>query len=65
MTGSMTERSVMLAVIALIGFLVFLAWELTDDQPIVDLRVFRHRGFTAAVLSPRPSPSGDLLRVRR
>lgn len=42
---------VMLGVTALIGFLVFLAWEGTEDQPIVDLRVFRHRGFTVAVLS--------------
>ena len=42
---------VMLGVIALIGFLVFLAWEGTEDQPIVDLRVFRHRGFTVAVAS--------------
>lgn len=42
---------VMLGVIALIGFLVFLAWEVTEDQPIVDLRVFRHRGFTVSVLS--------------
>lgn len=40
-----------LAVIAVIGLLVFLAWELTEDQPIVDLRVFRHRGFTVAVIS--------------
>lgn len=38
-----------LAVIAAIGFAVFLAWEMTERQPIVDLRVFRHRGFTAAV----------------
>lgn len=42
---------VVLAVIALIGFLVFVAWEATEDQPIVDLRVFRHRGFTVSVLS--------------
>ena len=40
-----------LAAIAVIGFLAFLAWELTDDHPIVDLRVFRHRGFTAAVFT--------------
>lgn len=40
-----------LAVIAAIGLAVFLAWELTEDQPIVDLRVFRHRGFTVAVAS--------------
>ena len=42
---------VALAVIAGIGLLVFLIWELTEDQPIVDLRVFRHRGFTVAVAS--------------
>lgn len=42
---------VALAVIAAIGLAVFLAWELTEDQPIVDLRVFRHRGFTVAVTS--------------
>jgi DHA2 family multidrug resistance protein len=37
-----------LAVIAAIGFLAFLIWELTEKNPIVDLRIFRHRGFTAA-----------------
>jgi DHA2 family multidrug resistance protein len=42
---------VMLAVIAVVGFLVFLAWEATESQPIVDLRVFRHRGFSVAVAS--------------
>ncbi|WP_157215830.1 DHA2 family efflux MFS transporter permease subunit [Flavisphingomonas formosensis] len=42
---------VALAVIAAIGFLVFLAWELTETQPIVDLRVFRHRGFSVGVAS--------------
>ena len=38
-----------LAVIAVIGFLSFLIWELTEAHPIVDLRVFRHRGFTASM----------------
>jgi DHA2 family multidrug resistance protein len=37
-----------LAVVALIGFVAFVIWELTDDNPIVDLRIFRHRGFMAA-----------------
>lgn len=36
---------VTLAIIAAIGFLVFLIWELTEAEPIVNLRVFRHRGF--------------------
>ncbi|MBY8825738.1 DHA2 family efflux MFS transporter permease subunit [Sphingomonas colocasiae] len=40
-----------LAIIAAIGFVVFLVWEGTENQPIVDLRVFRHRGFTVAVMS--------------
>lgn len=37
------------AIIAAIGFVTFLIWELTAANPIVDLRVFRHRGFTVAV----------------
>ena len=40
----------MLAIVAVIGFAAFLIWELTEKHPIVDLRVFRHRGFTAAVI---------------
>jgi len=40
-----------LAAIAIIGFLAFLAWELTDSNPVVDLKVFRHRGFTASVFT--------------
>lgn len=42
---------VALAVIAAIGFAAFLIWELTDDTPIVDLRIFRHRGFAGAVIT--------------
>jgi len=38
-----------LALIAAVGFVVFLIWELTEKQPIVDLRPFRHRGFGVAV----------------
>lgn len=37
-----------LAVVATIGFAAFLIWELTEKNPIVDLRIFRHRGFAAA-----------------
>jgi MFS transporter, DHA2 family, multidrug resistance protein len=40
-----------LAVVAAISFLAFLIWELTEAQPIVDLRIFRHRGFTAAAVT--------------
>jgi len=37
-----------LAAAAAIGFVAFLIWELTDEHPIVDLRLFRFRGFSAA-----------------
>lgn len=37
-----------LAVIAAIGFALFLIWELNEENPVVDVRVFRFRGFTAA-----------------
>ena len=40
-----------LAIVAAIGFACFLIWELTDKHPIVDLRVFRHRGFTGSVIT--------------
>jgi DHA2 family multidrug resistance protein len=38
-----------LAVVAVTGFFSFLIWELTEAHPIVDLRVFRHRGFAASM----------------
>jgi MFS transporter, DHA2 family, multidrug resistance protein len=41
---------VALAVIAGIGFVVFVIWELTDEHPVVDLRVFRHPGFSFGVI---------------
>jgi MFS transporter, DHA2 family, multidrug resistance protein len=37
-----------LAAVAAIGFVAFLIWELTEKNPIVDLKIFRHRGFVAA-----------------
>lgn len=42
---------VVLALIAIIGFIAFLIWEHYEPDPIVDLRVFRHRGFTIAVMT--------------
>jgi len=41
---------VTLAIVAAIGFAAFLIWELTEEHPVVDLRVMRHRGFWAACL---------------
>ena len=40
-----------LAVIAAVGFAAFLIWELTAENPIVNLRVFRHRGFSVGVVT--------------
>lgn len=40
-----------LAIIAAISFAALIIWELTDANPIIDLRVFRHRGFAAATLA--------------
>jgi DHA2 family multidrug resistance protein len=34
-----------LIVIAVVGLAAFLIWELTDDHPVVNLRIFRYRGF--------------------
>ncbi len=37
---------VWLAIIAVIGFIAFLLWELTDANPVINLRVFRSRSYT-------------------
>jgi len=42
---------VLLAVVAVVGFLFFLAWELTEKNPIVDLRLFARRNFWMATVS--------------
>jgi DHA2 family multidrug resistance protein len=36
---------VTLAVVAVIAFAVFVAWELTDEHPVVDIRLFAGRNF--------------------
>ncbi|MBW8784693.1 MAG: DHA2 family efflux MFS transporter permease subunit [Novosphingobium sp.] len=38
-----------LALLAGIGFTAFIIWELTDDHPVVDLRVFRYPAFSFGV----------------
>ena len=40
---------VALALVAASGFVFFTAWELMHGKPIVDLKVFRYRGFTVSV----------------
>jgi DHA2 family multidrug resistance protein len=46
-----STKIVALACIAAVFFAAFLIWELTEKHPIVDLKVFRHSGFSAATLS--------------
>jgi len=40
-----------LAVVAVVSFMFFLAWELTEKHPIVDLRLFARRNFVTGSLS--------------
>ena len=42
---------VVLGVVALVGFLFFLAWEFTDAHPVVDLRLFGQRNFWSGTVS--------------
>jgi len=42
---------IVLSVTAVVAFLFFLAWELTDKHPIVDLRLFARRNFTVGTMS--------------
>jgi DHA2 family multidrug resistance protein len=40
-----------LGVVALIAFSAFIAWELTDEHPIVDLHLFKGRNFLAGTIA--------------
>jgi DHA2 family multidrug resistance protein len=42
---------VVLGVVAVVGLAVFIAWELTEAHPVVDLRLFAERNFTFGVLA--------------
>jgi MFS transporter, DHA2 family, multidrug resistance protein len=42
---------VTLAVVAAVGLAFFIAWELTDDHPVVDLRLFKRRNFWAGTIA--------------
>ena len=46
-----SSEIVLLAVVAVVAFLFFLAWELTDKHPIVDLRLFARRNFVLGTFS--------------
>lgn len=46
-----SNEIVSLLSVSIVGFVAFLIWELTDENPIVDLSVFKSRGFTISVLT--------------
>ncbi|KAB2869993.1 MAG: DHA2 family efflux MFS transporter permease subunit [Burkholderiaceae bacterium] len=46
-----SPQIVALAIVAAVGFLYFLAWELTEAHPIVDLRLFAGRNFSAGTVA--------------
>src|SRR3546814_11487028 len=46
-----STKIVVLAIVAVIALAVFFIWELTDKDPIVDLRLFRHRNFPAGTIA--------------
>lgn len=45
-----STQIVILSIIAVISLAVFVIWELTDDNPIVELKLFRHRNFAAGTV---------------
>ncbi|MCL1960271.1 MAG: DHA2 family efflux MFS transporter permease subunit [Desulfovibrionaceae bacterium] len=45
-----SPQIVTFAVLAVVGFAFFLAWELTEDHPVVDLSLFKDRNFWAGAL---------------
>jgi DHA2 family multidrug resistance protein len=42
---------VALAIVAVVGFVAFLIWELTEEHPVVDLTLFKRRNFWAGVVA--------------
>lgn len=46
-----SDEIIALAIISAVFFVVFVIWELYEEHPAVDLKVFRHRGFTVSVLT--------------
>jgi DHA2 family multidrug resistance protein len=46
-----SHEIITLAIIAIIGFSSFLIWELTEKAPIVNLKVFRHRGYSVSMVA--------------
>jgi MFS transporter, DHA2 family, multidrug resistance protein len=46
-----SSKIIILSIISFVCFVSFIIWEFYEEHPIVDLKVFRHRGFTISVLT--------------
>lgn len=46
-----STQIMILLVTSVMAFIVFAIWEVTDDYPVVDVRVLRHRGFAISALA--------------
>ena len=46
-----STQIVVLAIIALVGFVFFLIWELSEEHPVVDLSLFTRRNFAVGTLA--------------
>ena len=46
-----SPQVIALAVIAVVGFTIFLVWELTEEHPVVDLALFRRRNFLVSTVA--------------
>ncbi|MFH7764775.1 DHA2 family efflux MFS transporter permease subunit [Acinetobacter sp. BSP-28] len=42
---------VILTIVALVGLIIFTIWELTERHPVVNIQIFKYRGFTISVLA--------------
>src|SRR3546814_6497551 len=58
-----STKIVVLAIVAVIALAVFFIWELTDKDPIVDLRLFRHRNFAAGRSEEHTPELQSLMRI--
>jgi DHA2 family multidrug resistance protein len=46
-----STQILVLFLVSVTGFIVFAIWEFTDNHPIVDVRVLRHRGFAISAIA--------------
>lgn len=46
-----STQIVLLLLVSVTAFIFFVIWEITDDYPVVDIRVLRHRGFALSAVT--------------